>query len=321
MEDDKPSNQVVSTDLGLNDHHQSILKSYIQFARYLRQQNLKSVELSFQDVIESRLLEATYTQSEVSQLLHNLKQLVTLDIENELINVSHINCLLLKQLFTQAEKWYLYLNIDISEIQNKHLLEVVKSLDTASSNPNEPSPTLAEIKTHKLQPLEQIHIEKISTILKSEIEKLKAANEMFVTQNEELKEENGKLKQQREMLNRMMDEKDKEMDKVVKERMSEDKVNTDNNVTNQKEVDTVLRDFEQVLSEQLSDELDRMKKEISKAQAQLQLAEEELERKFNQTMTYMNMKKMIQKKNDQVKQLRESLNKYEPSDKIEEEME
>uniref|UniRef100_A0A8D8TBA8 Leucine zipper transcription factor-like protein 1 n=2 Tax=Cacopsylla melanoneura TaxID=428564 RepID=A0A8D8TBA8_9HEMI len=268
-----------------------------------------------------RLLEATYTQSEVSQLLNNLKQLVTLDIENELINVSHINCLLLKQLFTQAEKWYLYLNIDISEIQNKHLLEVVKSLDTASSNANEPSPTLAEIKTHKLQPLEQIHIEKISTILKSEIEKLKAANEMFVTQNEELKEENGKLKQQREMLNRMMDDKDKEMDKVVKERMSEDKVNTDNNVTNQKEVDTVLRDFEQVLSEQLSDELDRMKKEISKAQAQLQLAEEELERKFNQTMTYMNMKKMIQKKNDQVKQLRQSLNKYEPSDNIEEEME
>uniref|UniRef100_A0A8D8QN52 Leucine zipper transcription factor-like protein 1 n=1 Tax=Cacopsylla melanoneura TaxID=428564 RepID=A0A8D8QN52_9HEMI len=78
MEDDKPSNQVVSTDLGLNDHHQSILKSYIQFARYLRQQNLKSVELSFQDVIESRLLEATYTQGKVSQLNHGYIQQVIL---------------------------------------------------------------------------------------------------------------------------------------------------------------------------------------------------------------------------------------------------
>lgn len=39
-------------------------------------------------------------------------------------------------------------------------------------------------------------------------------------------------------------------------------------------MDSVLSDFEQVLSEQLGNELEAMKKEISKAQAQLQLAEE-----------------------------------------------
>ncbi|XP_026678548.1 leucine zipper transcription factor-like protein 1, partial [Diaphorina citri] len=120
-----------------------------------------------------RLLEATYTQTEVTQILHNLKQLVTLDIENELINVSHINCLLLKQLFSQAEKWYLYLNIDISEIQNKHLLDIVRSLDDASA-PNDSSVNLmTALKPTKLQPLEQISVEKISAVLKTEIEKLK----------------------------------------------------------------------------------------------------------------------------------------------------
>ncbi|KAI5696929.1 hypothetical protein M8J76_000417 [Diaphorina citri] len=313
MEDDK-SLGVVDTDFGLNEHHQSILKSYIQFARYLRQQNLKSVELSFQDVIESRLLEATYTQTEVTQILHNLKQLVTLDIENELINVSHINCLLLKQLFSQAEKWYLYLNIDISEIQNKHLLDIVRSLDDASAPNDSAANLMTALKPTKLQPLEQISVEKISAVLKTEIEKLKTTNEQLGTQNEELREETEKLKGQRQLLNALMDTKDAEL-KDLKEKLEKSDRETNESkgrAEDKQEVETVLNDFEQVLSEQLSEELDKMKQDIRQAQATLTLAQEELERKFNQTTTYMNMKKMIKKKNDQIKQLRQRLTKYEP---------
>lgn len=44
-------------DLGLNEHHQSIVHSYIQFAKYQRNQNLKAVDLCFQDVLESRYLQ------------------------------------------------------------------------------------------------------------------------------------------------------------------------------------------------------------------------------------------------------------------------
>lgn len=49
-------------------------------------------------------------------------------------------------------------------------------------------------------------------------------------------------------------------------------------------------------------------------QEQLSMAERELERKFNQTNAYKNMKQMMDKKNDQVKDLRRRLNRYEPPD-------
>ena len=45
-------------------------------------------------------------------------------------------------------------------------------------------------------------------------------------------------------------------------------------------------------------------------QEQLRMAEKELERKFNQTNAYKNMKQMLDKKNEQIKDLRRRLNRY-----------
>ena len=44
-------------------------------------------------------------------------------------------------------------------------------------------------------------------------------------------------------------------------------------------------------------------------QEQLSMAEKELERKFNKTNAYKNMKQMLDKKNDQIKDLRRRLNR------------
>ncbi|XP_026685933.1 leucine zipper transcription factor-like protein 1 [Diaphorina citri] len=173
---------------------------------------------------------------------------------------------------------------------------------------------MTALKPNKLQPLEQISVEKISAVLKTEIEKLKTTNEQLGTQNEELREETEKLKGQRQLLNALMDTKDAEL-KDLKEKLEKSNRETNESkgrAEDKQEVETVLNDFEQVLSEQLSEELDKMKQDIRQAQATLTLAQEELERKFNQTTTYMNMKKMIKKKNDQIKQLRQRLTKYEP---------
>lgn len=44
---------------------------------------------------------------------------------------------------------------------------------------------------------------------------------------------------------------------------------------------------------------------------------QELEKKFNNTAAYHNMKKIITKKNDQIKELRNRLSKYESLDNLE----
>jgi len=66
-----------------------------------------------------RLSEATYTADEVRKLLQTLAEVVGGEVETELMLFAHNNILLLQQLCTQAEKWHLRLNADLSELHNQ----------------------------------------------------------------------------------------------------------------------------------------------------------------------------------------------------------
>lgn len=66
-----------------------------------------------------RLMEETYTVDEVADMLDGLQILVRGEVEMELINTAHTNVLLLRQLFSHAEKFYLRLQTDISELENR----------------------------------------------------------------------------------------------------------------------------------------------------------------------------------------------------------
>lgn len=66
-----------------------------------------------------RLVEETFTADEVSEVLSGLQAVVYSELESELIHTAHTNVLLLRQLFSQAEKWYLKLQTDISELENR----------------------------------------------------------------------------------------------------------------------------------------------------------------------------------------------------------
>lgn len=66
-----------------------------------------------------RLVEETFTMDEVREMLDGLQVVVRGEVEMELINTAHTNVLLLRQLFSQAEKYYLRLQSDISELENR----------------------------------------------------------------------------------------------------------------------------------------------------------------------------------------------------------
>lgn len=66
-----------------------------------------------------RLVEDTYTLDEVTDMLDGLCAVVRGEVESELINAAHTNVLLLRQMFSQAEKWHLKLQTDISELENR----------------------------------------------------------------------------------------------------------------------------------------------------------------------------------------------------------
>ena len=72
-------------------------------------------------IIHYRLIEDTFTIDEVTEMLDGLLSVVRGEVETELINTSHTNVLLLRQLFQQSEKWHLKLQADISELENRYV--------------------------------------------------------------------------------------------------------------------------------------------------------------------------------------------------------
>ena len=102
----------------------------------------------------SRLLEDTYTNDEVEDILNNINEMIETEAESELMAASHTNVLLLQQIFTQAQKWHLDLEADLAELENKELLDKVKRWEDSelSSQKVEDGPLLIQ---KKLAPLNE----------------------------------------------------------------------------------------------------------------------------------------------------------------------
>ena len=62
-------------------------------------------------------------------MLEGVQSVVSSDMESELVHSAHTNTLLLRQLFQQAEKWHLTLQADISELENRALLDGIKEFE------------------------------------------------------------------------------------------------------------------------------------------------------------------------------------------------
>ncbi|XP_067342720.1 leucine zipper transcription factor-like protein 1 isoform X3 [Channa argus] len=85
-------------------------------------------------------------------------------------------------------------------------------------------------------------------------------------------------------------------------------------------VTALKEDYERSLSanaasqKDLQENLISAKHELLRVQEQLALAEKELEKKFQQTTAYRNMKEILTKKNEQLKDIRKRLQRYEPNE-------
>ncbi|XP_074842195.1 leucine zipper transcription factor-like protein 1 [Carettochelys insculpta] len=295
-------------ELGLNDHHQNEVINYMRFARSKRGLRLKTVDSCFQDLKDSRLVEETFTIDEVTEMLDGLQAVVHSEVESELINTAYTNVLLLRQLFSEAEKWYLKLQTDISELENRELLEQVAEFEKAELTSSNKKPSSELIKP-KLAPLN----EGVSELLNKEISKLQEENEKLKT----------RLKTIETQATCALDEKSK-LEKSLKDLQmiqGDQKTNITQDISELENTVSALKcQFEKALNESttnqkfLEENLVTTKHDLLKVQDQLSIAEKELEKKFQQTAAYRNMKEILTKKNDQIKDLRRRLSKYEPDD-------
>ncbi|KAL4623420.1 leucine zipper transcription factor-like protein 1 [Arapaima gigas] len=294
-------------ELGLSEHHQNEVVNYMRFARSKRNLRLKTIDSCFQDLKTSRLVEETFTADEVSEMLEGLQAVVRGEVETELINTAHTNVLLLRQLFSQAERFYLKLQTDVSELENRDLLERVAEFEKAEFTSTNKKTQLEPSKT-KLAPLNEGGI---SELLNKEIARLQ--------------EENDKLKDRLRTLESQATNALDEKLKVEQALKDLQKIQGDQQLAFQtqeigKLEDTVAAlkaEFQSSLNastasqKDLQDNLIMAKHDLLRVQEQLSQAEKELEKKFQQTTAYRNMKEILTKKNEQIKELRKRLQKYE----------
>ncbi|XP_072020524.1 leucine zipper transcription factor-like protein 1 [Amphiura filiformis] len=299
-------------ELGLNEHHHSTVVNYMRFARYKRDQNLRGVEGCFQDLKDSRLTEDMFTADEVTEMLDGLEAVVRGEVESELINTAHTNVLLLRQLFLQAEKWHLKLQADISDLENRELIEMIADFEEAELSGKATNKPTFELK--RLDPVESGGTQ----LLQAEIDRL----------NEENNKLKDRLKQVEERATSALQDKSKlqsdlhrTQDELGDLRHNQPKPDSGAGVAElEGQMEQVKHQMEQNLklssdkADALEGDLTSTKHKLLELKEQLEMTEKELEKKFSQTGAYKNMKTMLTKKNDQIKELRKTLRKYEPDD-------
>uniref|UniRef100_A0AAY5KUY0 Leucine zipper transcription factor-like protein 1 n=1 Tax=Esox lucius TaxID=8010 RepID=A0AAY5KUY0_ESOLU len=256
-------------EFGFNEHHQNEAINYMRFARSKRVIRLKTIDSCFEDLKESRLVEETFTVDE-------------------------------------AEKFYLRLQTDISELENRELLEQVAEFEkTELKNQNK---TNQEISKPKLAPLNEGGV---SELLNKEISRLQE-------ENDKLK---GRLRTLETQAMGALDEKtraERALKDLQKIRGEEQMAARSQEITSLEDTVAALHeDYQKSLSvnaasqKELQDSLVSAKHDLLRVQEQLALAEKELEKKFQQTAAYRNMKEILTKKNEQIKDIRKRLSKYE----------
>ncbi|KAK3586288.1 hypothetical protein CHS0354_035689, partial [Potamilus streckersoni] len=170
----------MSSKLGVNDHHQAQILNFIRFTRYQRDLRLRAVDFCFNELKETRLDESTYTIDEVMEMLDRLLMNVKGEIESELLNAAHTNVLLLRQMFLQSEKWHLKLSADISELENKELLDKIADFEEQQfAGTKRDTDFQSMLKNMKLIPLNETGG---TALLHMKIEELQAENEALKAQ-------------------------------------------------------------------------------------------------------------------------------------------
>jgi leucine zipper transcription factor-like protein 1 len=250
-----------SNDLDVNEHHESIIREYVRYSREQKTIGLRSFHSAADDFKTQRLSdEAMMTVNEVSDLLEEFIDILEKEFEQELTHQYRVNALLIKQLFQQAEQWFLKLNPNFDQLENRRLIDLIRDyeqhqLNTKKSKRNQ---NISAI-------MDPINDTKSTILLKTEIQKLQQLNNQLKTRLSHYENEDDYLNQQLEENTRLYSHKEMSLNQT----------------------------------------LESNEKRLKEIQHALSLAENELEKKFNQTNTYMNMKRIIEQKNQQIRELRQ----------------
>lgn len=318
----------MSSDISLSDDHELQVQGYLRFAKMKRDQHVRGVVADMEDFKNDRVNEGDmYTAKEVASMLNDLKAQVKDDMGKEMENAYHTNALLVRLLLVQAQCFGMELAVDTTQLENEFLLKQIKSSETtALSRPAsdfvKKNNQLNKIGTVGTIAVQDPKLVKERDQLKSELATLKDRFNKLQEQTTKMMREKTDLAGQLSTLKEDLTGKESAL-KSVKDSSS----STISKL--QKELQALSAGAAQLSAAQIAEiqkqlktlvgEVDKLKSDLSSTKEQLaikekdlRVAEEGLNGKLQDCKQFLQMKKLMKEKSNEVVTLRKRLGKYEP---------
>jgi len=252
----------------------------------------------FEEQKDMRLLDDVYPVDDVSRMFDEVRALVRSQLNEELERFSQQNALYLRQLFLQAEGNGVSLSVDLSNLDDAVLLAGMEKLDVKSSTARLPSdlpPTTLRATT--LKPVEGANVD---ARLVMQIKELQEANRSLLAKFDKLQSQCQSAEKEASALREKQAETQSALDAARKDLTN---LQSSNHSAQQLEIERLRSELESLRAES-SSRVDGLKSELKELN-------ETLTSKVNNAPQYQQLKKLMNTKNEQLKEARARIKQLE----------
>lgn len=287
----------------LNATHRQQLQTYIKYFQQRTQQVQSEVEAQIEDVSESHISDGEiYRSDDMHALCKSVARCVSDATSSELQKWLSQTSIYLRQLLLQAEGHAISLRIDTDSLEDEELIELMQKFGASSNKENllaPASPNGNKLAALPQKPTKLASLTQSSTVdvnLVTRIKDLEASNRTVLQRAEAAESKAAELA----IANQQLDQRVQTLTaQSTALQQDVEHLQTSNTSAQQLEIDKLRLE----LTTQRQATLDTLKQK----EAEVQQAKAELQDKINKSQTVMNLKKMIQTKNEQMKELRTQL--------------
>lgn len=267
----------------LTPTHQAQISRYFAFFKGKRERHLKELEAISEDVKDDRCSDDVYNRDDVRSIMDSYCIQVSSAVKEELEKVSNLSAVYVSQLLAQAQAASLTLETDISLIEDQGRIEQIKEL--ASMKPGPPVP--------KRGPLPQLNAQGYSNdpALLQECQDLKEENRKMADRFQQMQAQTTDLLRERASLSGEL-EKVKENFKRVRAEMAGAQLSAGG-----------IQEIENSLGE--------TKKLLDDKKQECEQMRQDLKQRLGDSAQFRELKTIIAKKNQMIKELRARLGQYE----------
>eukprot|EP00164_Ancoracysta_twista_P005809 GFYU01007985.1.p1 GENE.GFYU01007985.1~~GFYU01007985.1.p1 ORF type:complete len:297 (+),score=85.95 GFYU01007985.1:69-959(+) len=286
----------------LSEYNKENILKYIRYARIKRDQHMKEVDLVFDDMRDGLYMDS-YSTDEVAGVLGDAQNNIRSALQTELLAQSQVVVAVMKQMFMEADKHSVSLFVDTSSLEDRSVLDQMKRLENAAFGAGTAS-------SRKLDSI--------------------GSQKGLVEENQSLKDELEQFRDRFAKLQAQCTDILKEKSNMTADirRLEEDLQDARSGIASGQgqvqQMQSRMADMQHEqgqLSQLSAQEVNQLRAELSNCQMALQRQNQEVDElnnqlagRVNDTRQFKQLKDMITKKNDQVRDLRERLRRYEPDE-------